>query len=66
MQEFQPVLLPLKQLAYLPNSYSKLCDEETACGQCLASWRHPSWLCDGAAVWLAVAYFAHPVYLQYA
>ena len=50
LQEFQPVLLPLKQLAYLPNSYSKLCDEETACGQCLASWRHPSWLCDGAAV----------------
>jgi len=67
LQEFQPVLLPLKQLAYLLlNSYSKLCDEETACGQCLASWRHPSCGCVTVQRWLAVAYFAHPVYLQYA
>ena len=50
LHAFQPVLLPLMQLLYLPNLYYKLCDEETACGQCLSSWCHPSWLCDGAAV----------------
>ena len=52
LHAFQPVLLPLMQLFYLPNLYCKLCDEETACGQCLSSWCHPS-------------YFAHPMYLQY-
>ena len=29
------VLLPLKHLAYRSSSYSKHCDEEAACGQCL-------------------------------
>ena len=50
LHAFQPVLLPLMQLFYLPYLYCKLCDEETACGQCLSSWCHPSCLCDRAAV----------------
>ena len=34
----QPVLLPLKHLAYRHSSYNKHCDEDTACGQCLSGF----------------------------
>jgi predicted metal-binding transcription factor (methanogenesis marker protein 9) len=34
----QPVLLPLKHLAHRPSSYSKHCDDEAACGQCLSGF----------------------------
>ena len=59
----QHVLLPLKHLANRPSSYSKHCDEETACGS--------QWTVFGVVVSrlpgcvTVVAYFAHPVYLQY-
>ena len=34
----QPVLLPLKHLAYRHSSYDKHCDEDAACGQCLSGF----------------------------
>ena len=38
LRAFQPVLLPLKHLAHRLSSYSKHCDEEVACGQCLSGF----------------------------
>ena len=38
LRAFQPVLLPLKHLAYRHNSLIKHCDENAACGQCLSGF----------------------------
>jgi hypothetical protein len=38
LRAYQPVLLPLKHLAYRHSSYNKHCDEDTACGLCLSGF----------------------------
>ena len=67
LHAFQPVLLPLMQLFYLPNPYriassamrrllvDRVCRRGATLPGCVTVQR-----------WLAVAYFAHPMYLQYA
>ena len=38
LRAYQPVMLPLKHLAYMHSSCSKHCDEEAVCGQFLSGF----------------------------